>query len=147
MEFTSRFAPSVTLAAYPGGHRSWHSDKPSAHSLTNYWFSPHFEADNNKLLNALHPSISPSGEIPICNIGSKGAFPSLRPWWVDGALRFMYFVPLPSTKDWWLGEIFAQSVTFKSTLRHSETYVQTFKCTYIKLLEFGMQKVSNRKWG
>lgn len=98
MEFTSRFAPSVTLAAYPGGHQSWHSDKPSALSLTNYWFSPHFKAGNNKLLNALHPSISLSGEIPVCNTGSKGALPSLRPWWVDEALRFMYFVLLPSNQ-------------------------------------------------
>lgn len=79
-------------------------------------------SDNNKLLNALHPSISLSGETPVCNTGSKGALPSLRPRWVDEALRFMYFVLLPSTKGWWLGEVFAQSVTFKSTVGHSETY-------------------------
>ena len=126
MEFTSLFAPSVTLAAYPGGHRSWHSDKPSAHSLTNYWFSPHSKADNNKLLNALHPSLSPSGEIPVCNTGGEGALPSLRPWQVDGALHFIYFVLLPSAKDWWLGEILRRvwlSSPCSDTARH------TYKCS------------------
>lgn len=139
VRFTSLSPPSVTLAASPGGHRSWHTDKPSANRLTNYWFSPHFEADNNKLWNALHPSISPSGAIPVCNIGSTGAFPSLRPWQADGALRLLYFVLLPSSKCW-QGEVFAQSLPFIFTPRDSE-----HMC--MRRIEFGMQKVSDTKWG
>lgn len=88
-------SPSVTLAAPPGGHRSWHSDKPSANRLTNYWFAPHFEADNNLLLNALHPSIPPSGAIPFVTLAAWGTSIS-QAWQPEGALRFANVLLLPS---------------------------------------------------
>lgn len=95
MTFGIRSAPSVTLAAPPGGHQSWHSDKPSANRLTNYWFASHFEADNNLLLNALHPSIPPSGAIPFVTLAARGTSIS-QAWQPEGAPRFANVLLLPS---------------------------------------------------